>query len=359
MKLTAWFDYLLLGNSLVHWAAAAGLLLVAWALLIGVRRVIKKRIQVLAEHTQASAVQTAESVVQRTKTWFLLLVSLYFASSMLSLTPSINSNLNRVVVLALLVQMGLWTVTGLSRTLELRRERQFAEDPGGVAAIDVMGFIVRVTVWAIVFLLVLDNLGVNITALVAGLGVGGIAVALAAQNILGDLFASLSIVLDKPFAVGDFLIIGDFMGTVEKVGLKTTRVRSLSGEEVIFSNTDLLNSRIRNYGRMFERRVVFSLGVTYQTPADKLKCIPGMIREIIEAHDNVRFDRAHFQKYGDFALLFETVYYVTSSDYALYMDVQQSINLQIYECFETEGIDFAYPTQTVYVGQGGPEASSA
>jgi len=196
---------------------------------------------------------------------------------------------------------------------------------------------------------VLDNLGVDITALVAGLGIGGIAVALAAQNVLGDLFASLSIVLDKPFVVGDFLNVDDFLGSVEHVGLKTTRLRSLSGEQLVFSNNDLLNSRIRNYGRMFERRVVFSLGVTYETPPEKLRGIPTIIREAVEAKDKVRFDRAHFQKYGDFALVFEVVYYVLSSDYTLCMDIQQSVNLRIYERFAEEGIEFAYPTQKLYV----------
>ena len=187
--------------------------------------------------------------------------------------------------------------------------------------------------------------------MVAGLGVGGIAVALATQNILGDLFASLSIVLDKPFVIGDFLIVGDFMGSVEYVGLKTTRLRSLSGEQLVFSNTDLLGSRIRNYGRMYERRVVFKLGVTYQTPREKLSRIPAIIREAIETQDNSRFDRSHFQAYGDFSLNFESVYYIGSPDYNLYMDVQQAVNLRIHERFEEESIEFAYPTQTLFVAQ--------
>jgi len=169
------------------------------------------------------------------------------------------------------------------------------------------------------------------------------------QNVLGDLFASLSIVLDKPFAVGDFLIIDEHMGAVEHVGLKTTRIRSLSGEQLVFSNSDLLKSRIRNYGRMFERRVVFKFAVTYQTPRDKLKIIPQIVRESILELDKVRFDRAHFQAYGASSLDFEIVYYVLAPDYNLYMDIQQAINLRIHERFEQEGIDFAYPTQTVYV----------
>jgi small-conductance mechanosensitive channel len=202
-----------------------------------------------------------------------------------------------------------------------------------------------------VLLLDLYNLGVNITALVAGLGVGGIAVALAVQTILGDLFASLSIVLDKPFVVGDFLVVDDMLGAVEYVGLKTTRIRSLSGEQLVFSNSDLLSSRIRNYGRMFERRVSFDVGVTYQTPRDKLIKIPVIIRDAVEGQDKTRFDRSHFKAYGDFALVFESVYYVLGPDYNEYMDIQQAINLHLHECFEQEGIEFAYPTQTVFVKQ--------
>jgi small-conductance mechanosensitive channel len=188
--------------------------------------------------------------------------------------------------------------------------------------------------------------------LVAGLGVGGIAVALAVQNILGDLLASLSIVLDKPFNIGDFLIIDDYLGSVENIGLKTTRMRSLSGEELVFSNGDLLKSRIKNYGRMFERRVVFTLGVTYETPHEQLQRIPDIIRAAVETQSPVRVDRSHFRSYENFSLAFETVYYVLSSDYNIYMDIQQAIDLQIPAHFEEEGIEFAYPTQTLYLETG-------
>jgi small-conductance mechanosensitive channel len=207
----------------------------------------------------------------------------------------------------------------------------------------------RLATWVVVLLLGLDNLGIDVTALVAGLGVTGIAVALAVQNILGDLFASLSIVLDKPFVIGDFLAVGDMMGSVEYVGLKTTRLRSLSGEQLVFSNSDLLGSRIRNFGRMAERRALFTIGVTYQTPREKLERIPQMIREAVEAQPQTRFDRSHFARYGDSAITFETVYYVTVPEYPVYMDIQQAINLRIHEAFEREGIEFAYPTQTVFL----------
>lgn len=184
---------------------------------------------------------------------------------------------------------------------------------------------------------------------VVGLGIGGIAVALALQNILGDLFASLSIVLDKPFVVGDFIVVDDLRGVIERVGIKTTRVRSLDGELLVFANGDLLKSRIRNFQRMQERRVLFTVGVTYQTPLEKLKQIPQWLRNVVEAQPRTRYDRAHFREYGDSAPVFEIVYYVLDRDYNVFMDVQQAVNLAIFERCAREGVDFAYPTRTLYL----------
>jgi small-conductance mechanosensitive channel len=235
--------------------------------------------------------------------------------------------------------------------LNVSQRRKLEKNTARITTLRAAGFIVKLVLAVLAAILILDNIpGVQITPLIASLGISGIAVALAVQNILSDLFASLSIVLDKPFVIEDFIIVDNFMGTVEHIGLKTTRLRSLSGEYLVFSNNDLLKSRIRNYTRMLERRVVFSIGVTYQTPLEKLKQIPPTIRKIIESQEAVRFDRAHFQGYGDFALKFEVVYYVLNPDYNRYMDIQQSINLAIFESFEKEGIDFAYPTQQLYIG---------
>jgi small-conductance mechanosensitive channel len=255
-------------------------------------------------------------------------------------------------MIALLVQFGLWGGEAINFWFRRYENQRQHLDPSRVTTMRAARILARLVLIVIVALLVLDNIpGVEITALIASLGIGGIAVALAVQNILSDLFASLSIVLDKPFVVGDFIIIDQFMGTVEHVGLKTTRVRSLSGEQLVFSNSDLLGSRIRNYKRMAERRVVFTIGVTYQTPHEKLSWIPVLIREVVESKENTRFDRSHFSGYGDFALQFETVYYVLAADYNLYMDIQQAINLDIYQRFEAEGIAFAYPTRTLYLRQ--------
>ncbi|MBU2221022.1 MAG: mechanosensitive ion channel family protein, partial [Candidatus Omnitrophica bacterium] len=216
-------------------------------------------------------------------------------------------------------------------------------------SLDGILLVVKVVIWGLAIVFFLDNLGFKITAVIAGLGIGGVAVALAAQAVLGDLFSYFAILFDRPFEIGDFIIIGDHLGTVENIGIKTTRIRSLSGEQLIFSNTDLTNSRVRNYKRMEKRRVVFKLGVTYQTTSKQVKAIPKIIENIIKNVGDTIFDRAHFLSYGDFALIFEIVYYVLGSDYNKYMDIQQEINFAIKEKFEAEHIDFAYPTQTLYV----------
>jgi small-conductance mechanosensitive channel len=336
------------GNSIVTWLSSFGLFLLVLVALVIVRRVIRKRLFRTIGDASPPALQIARHVVAQTAAWFLVLIALYVGSRLL-MPMRWTAMIPRIATIGLVLQLGLWATAALTMFLKLRRARQLAADPSTVAAMDLVGFLLRLVVWAAVLLVLLDNLGINVTTLIAGLGVGGIAVALAAQNVLGDLFSSLSIVFDKPFVVGDFIVVSDFMGSVEHVGLKTTRLRSLSGEQVVFSNTDLLNSRIRNYGRMFERRVVSSIGVTYQTPAAKLRRITEIIRDIVKGQDKVRFDRAHFQAFGDSALTFEFVYYVLTADYNYFMDVQQSINLALFEQLAAEGVKFAHPTQTVFV----------
>ncbi|MBK6265668.1 mechanosensitive ion channel family protein [Marivirga sp. S37H4] len=209
--------------------------------------------------------------------------------------------------------------------------------------------IINIIIWIIGLLFFFDNMGYDVTAVIAGLGVGGIAIALAAQNILGDLFNYFVIFFDRPFEVGDFLIIDDKLGVVEYIGVKTTRIKSLSGEQLVFSNSDLTNSRIHNYKKMAKRRVVFGIGVTYETPFQKLKKIPDLLRSIVEEQEDITFDRSHFQKYGDSSLDFEVVYYVAGADYNKYMDIQEAINFRIFEEFEKMDVTIAYPTRTLYV----------
>ena len=338
-------------NSIQAWLIACAIAVIVFLVAGIVRYVSGRQLARLTERNKVLIWPVLLTVVRKTSWLFIFLVALFIGSLVLELPAGSREIFATVVVVALILQAGLWGAAAMHVMLEDYREQQLEKDPARVTTLNVLSFIGKIILWSIVLLLVLDNLGVNITALVAGLGVGGIAVALAVQTVLGDLFASLSIVLDKPFVVGDFLIVGDLLGSVEYVGLKTTRLRSLSGEQLVFSNSDLLHSRIRNFGRMYERRVSFDIGVTYQTSRDKIKMIPTIIREAVEALENTRFDRSHFKQYGDFALLFESVYYVKGPDYNLFMDIQQAINLQIHERFEQEGIEFAYPTQTLFVQQ--------
>lgn len=218
---------------------------------------------------------------------------------------------------------------------------------------------VKIVIWAICLIFLLDNLGFQIKTIIASLGIGGVAIALASQAVLADLFCYFAILFDQPFHVGDFIIVGDFLGAVEHIGIKTTRIRSLGGEQLVFSNTDLTNSRLRNYKRMERRRVLFKLGVIYQTPQDALQDIPAIIKDVITNTPDTEFDRAHFYAYGDFSLVFEVVYYVLAADYNKYMDIQQDINLGIRKRFIERGIEFAYPTQTLFVTAEGKMVQSS
>jgi small-conductance mechanosensitive channel len=353
-------DGALLGNPISQWLIALGAGVLAVIVLRGIQAVVRGRIARLAGRTGTRWDDHIVHVIGSTRLLFWVVVGVWVGANFLDLAAGAERWVRIVFIITLLLQTGLWVGALINSVLEEYQQRKREQNPEDVTTLGLIGLAGRVAVWSVVTLLILDNLGVDITALVAGLGIGGVAVALAVQNILGDLFASLSIVLDKPFVVGDFLAVGEHLGSVEKIGLKTTRLRSLSGEQLVFSNTDLLNSRVRNFGRMFERRVVFTLGVTYQTPRDKLKLIPRIIREAVEAQQNTRFDRSHFSQYGDFSLNFESVYYVLSRDYNQYMDIQQSIYLAIHEGFEAEGIEFAYPTQTLFLEHpGGVKTASA
>jgi small-conductance mechanosensitive channel len=341
-----------LGNTVLAWLVAFAVAVLGYLGLRVVVALVRRRLARLAERTVTIADDLIVELVRATKGLFLAIVSLAAGAQFLTLPPSLERGVGALFAFAVTIQAVLWANRTVSFWLERQQKLHAETDPGAMTTLQGLSYVVRVVVWSAAFLLLLDNLGYNVTTLIAGLGVGGVAVALAVQNILGDLFASLSIVLDKPFVNGDFIIIDQHMGTVERIGLKTTRVRSLSGEQIVVSNSDLLKSRVRNFKRMIERRVLFSVGVTYQTPREQVAAIPGMIREIIEGVDNTRFDRSHFKEFGDSSLNFETVYYVLSPDYAVYMDIQQTINLEIMKRFEELGIEIAYPTRTLFLAGG-------
>lgn len=338
-----------------NWLLALTIVAAGTALLGAVKAIAHRRLTTMSARTSNRIDDLLADLVGRTWLVFLLGLSSMVAVAVASLPPAVERSTRIAALLIGLAQAGVWA----SRALRDAVERRFATGTGGgedltrrtVGRMLAVG--ARVALWALVLLVALDNLGVDITALVAGLGVGGIAVALAAQSILGDLFASVSILLDKPFVPGDFIIVGDFMGTVEQVGIKTTRVRSLGGEQIVFANSDLLQSRLRNYKQMNERRAVFRLGVVYQTPVEKLVAIPQILQSVVQNQSGTRFDRAHFATYGDFALTFEVVYFVLSPDYNRFMDIQQAINLDIFRAFQGQGIEFAYPTQTLLLPRSG------
>ncbi|MBD3170330.1 MAG: mechanosensitive ion channel [candidate division Zixibacteria bacterium] len=338
-------------NSILSWIIAAAVAVGAVIIMRIAKGIIARNFKKYAEGTANNIDDLIAETIHKVNIFPLITIGIFAGAYTLTLSGKVTDVIGTIVLIGILVQILIWANTGISFWVRQYREKRQADDPAAVTTISAMAFVAKLLLWLLVFLLVLDNAGVDITGLVAGLGIGGIAVALAVQNILGDLFSSLSIVLDKPFVIGDFIIVDNYMGVVEHIGLKTTRIRSLSGEQLVMGNSDLLKSRIRNYKRMAERRIVFTFGVVYQTPKEKLERIPGLVKEIVEQTDNTRFDRAHFKAFADFSLNFEVVYYVTQPDYNLYMDVQQNINLGIYKRLAEEGIEFAYPTQTLYINK--------
>ena len=337
-----------LGNRVIDYLICLFLLLGGSIAIKIFRRFILKRLRKWAEKTATTLDDFLIGVIQSVLLPFAYFGIFYLSINTLSLDPLLKKGINiagmAIVTLfaarlaTVLIAYG-FDVYQAARGKDLSLERSLK----GILRIT------KLIIWGLAIVFFLDNLGFKISAVIAGLGIGGVAVALAAQAVLGDLFSYFAIIFDRPFEIGDFIIIGEYLGTIEHIGIKTTRIRSLGGEQVVFSNTDLTNSRVRNYKRMDKRRVVFKIGVTYQTSSEQLKAIPGIIENIIKNVKDTVFDRAHFFTYGDFSLVLEVVYYVMSRDYNKYMDIQQEINFAIKKEFEARGIEFAYPTQTLYL----------
>ena len=342
-------DNTIYNNTLKEWLIAFILFSTVFIVLKIMKAIVVKHLSTLTKKTKTEIDDLAVDLLNKVNSFFLLSIAIFGGSLAVSLSDKVSNMVRILVIIGFLIQAAVWGNGILVFWIDRYKKQKLETDPASVTTITALGFIGKIVLWTVILLLALDNLGVDITGLIAGLGIGGIAIALAVQNILGDLFASLSIVLDKPFVIGDFIIVDNYLGAVQHIGLKTTRIQSLSGEQLVFSNSDLLSSRIRNYKKLYERRVVFSIGVIYQTPYEKIAVIPKMIREIIEEQKLARFDRAHFKEYGNSSLNFEIVYYVKSPEYNKYMDTQQAINLEIFRFFEKEGIEFAYPTQTLYL----------
>ncbi len=338
-------DKLYLDNTLNQWLWAMGTAAGIWLVTLLIRRFIRGHYQRMAATEQVELMEVPLQIASKTSTLFLIVLGLFFGLLTLKLSPTVHRVAEKVLLIAACWQVGIWATTGALAWIDMKRRHSMAEDRATAGTLGIIAIIVRGLIWSVVLLLTLDNLDVNITTLVAGLGIGGIAIALAVQNVLGDLLASLSITLDKPFVLGDSLQVDGFNGKVEHIGIKSTRLRSVDGEQIVMPNADLLKSRMRNFGRMQERRVLFTIGVTYETPRAKLEKIPGMVREIVESQASVRLDRCHLARLGAYSIDCEVVYFVLSADYNLYMDTQQRIILRLIEAFEREQIEFAYPTQ--------------
>ncbi len=348
-----------MGNTLERWGFA---LLIALGTFIGlliVRYILLRYFKRLAERTSNTWDDLAIELIRKTKIFVLVALSIYAGLLVLRFSPQTQVWINAIVIIVAVIQVAIWGNSAIDYGLR-RYQRKNQDDAEDITTLRALGLVARITLFSVLGLVALDNIpGVEITALIASLGIGGIAVALALNNVLGDLFASISIALDKPFVIGDYIVVGSFSGNVENIGLKTTRVRSLQGEELIFSNNDLLSSRIQNFKTVTERRNIITIGVTYETAPQKLKHIPEILREVIEAQEQVRFDRAHFKQFNDSSLDFEAVYHVLDPAYAVFMDIQQAINLELFQRFSAEGIEFAYPTQTIYLGNGNNNLNKA
>ena len=311
---------------------------------------LTRRANTWAAQSSNSTAQALADVVAGTSRFLVLMVALLVGASLLDLPGRWESRLSQLWFVAVALQMGLWGMRAIGLGVRRYVDRHSSAGMTQVSASAMLlSWGLRTLLWSVVMLAILSNVGVNITAFVASLGVGGIAVALAMQNILGDLFASLAIAVDKPFEVGDFIAVGDITGTVQVIGLKTTRIRSLQGEQVVMSNTDLLKHTISNYRMMETRRIVFGFGVTFDATPEQAEAVPQVVRKIIEGLPQLKFDRAHFKAYGASALEYEVVYIVQDPAYGVYMDMQQAINLAMMREFKTLGVEFAFPTRTVHI----------
>jgi small-conductance mechanosensitive channel len=337
------------GAEVRDWIVAAVAVFVVWTALRLAQAYVVRKLRWSAEPAARSILAFTVDLVRRTAWPVLVAIALYVGALIGDLPSNVQQLLRAIAVTAALAQVAFWLNRAVSFLLDRYWSRTLDEDAARATTITFLGFLVRLALWVVIVLVALDNLGVNVTALVAGLGIGGIAVALATQSVLGDIFASLSIVLDKPFVVGDFIVVDELKGRVKHVGLKTTRVRSVSGEEIVFANGELLKNRIRNYRSGYERRVIFSVGVTHQTPHARVARIPEIIRQVVEDQEHARFERAHFARLAESSLIFEVVYYVLEGDETAFMDIQGVINLGLLVRFQRESIELAAPARALEV----------
>jgi small-conductance mechanosensitive channel len=339
---------LLLGIPATDWLIAGILGVIVWASLWIVRDLIASRYKKYAAANNPTLLRLIGYLIGNTTQILFFAVALDVAQESLTLPDKVQRIVSNTVMILILIQIGLWAARTVRFYLEMK-ERERGADRVFSGSLDIISFVAGVLIWSLLILVALDNLGVNITALLAGLGVGGVAVALALQNVLGDLFASLSIALDKPFVIGDNLTIDTFIGRVEHIGIKTTRLRSESGEQIILSNADILKSRVRNFGRLSQRRILATIRLSFATPTDKLKALPETLEKVVREHPQARFERCHLKTLGDSAFEFELSYFVQQPAVNPMLDLQQSVNFRIVDELRRSGLEFAYPAQLVYL----------
>lgn len=339
---------ILLHNTLGHFLISGLIGLAIFGVLFGIRFLVCRRLSKIAEYTATQWDDILVDVISSTKTGMIALLALLAGIQTLEMSAELRLIATRLLLVAFIFQCGLWASRFIHDVILMRVEKDSKK--GTLRTnYNIINYALRLVLWSVVVLLILSNLGINVTTLIASLGIGGVAVALAVQNILGDLFASLSIVLDKPFEVGDSLTVGELTGTVKNIGLKTTRLTSITGEELVFANSDLLSSRIHNYKKMQERRIVYTVGIDADTPVEKLPQVNEIVRQIFDGISAARLDRVHFANIGQYTFDYEIVYYVKDADYNLYMDVQQDLNLGLIRLLDEAGIGLPFPTQTLQI----------
>lgn len=344
------------GNTIKAWLISAAIAVVVYLTLVLIKRLVVSRLGALATRTDNAFDDAIVEVIRNTRTFFLIAVAVYAGIRGIHVDPRLIGPLETFLELLILFQVGLWAsgLVGFLVTKSLEK-RDHASDRIGVAALRAIGVAAKVIAWIVISLVALQSIfNRSFTTLVTGFGIGGIAIALAVQNILGDLLAAVAIVFDRPFDVGDTIQVDQLVGKVEQIGLKTTRLRSTTGEQLILGNGELLKSRLRNYKRMYERRALLHVDLEYSTDASVVERVPTMLKHIVEAQGGgVRFERSHFAGFMESALRVETVYFVLDPDYTRYMDVQQSVNLAVLKKFKQEKIEFAFPTRTVELKASG------
>lgn len=343
------WNYNILGNTAGNYAAAFGVFMALLIVFYFIQKTVLWRFRKFAEATSTNIDDTLINIVESIKPPFYAFLALYFAANVLALPPLASSILLGVLIITLVYQVIIAFQILIDYIFGHVLSSKLRDDGGTKAALDTLQSIMKWSLWGIGILLVVQNFGANITSLIAGLGIGGLALAFAAQNILADLFSSFTILFDKPFRPGDFIVAGEHAGTVEKIGIKTTHIRASQGELIIISNRELTSTRVQNFQQLKERRLLFEVGVLYETPQDKLESIPKIIQDVVERTEMTRFDRSHFVRFDESALTFQTAFFVLSPDYKEFLDGSQKVLFGVNKAFAENGISMAYPTQTVHL----------